>query len=142
MTVRVVGHDHVVFRVADVERSAAWYRDALGLRLEREEQWRAGEVPFLSVRVDSTTVIDLMAVPPAGTAVRTGPSADGNVDHVALVVSPDTDLQAVAESGQFEVVSGPRWIWGAQGHGWGLYVRDPDGNVIELKAYTDNEGGH
>lgn len=139
MTVRVVGHDHVVFRVADGERSAAWYRDVLGLTLEREDQWRAGEVPFLSVRVDPTTVIDLLEVEPRDLTGGVDRSST-NVDHVALVVESGTDLQAVADSGRFDVVSGPRWIWGAQGHGWGLYVRDPDGNIIELKVYAESDG--
>lgn len=125
MSVRVVGHDHVVFCVADPERSLAWYRDKLGLATERETEWRAGEVPFLSIRVDAGTVIDLLV------AERTGI----NVDHVSMRVADEVDLHAIAESGEFDVVSGPKWIWGAQGHGWGLYVRDPDGNTIELKHY-------
>ena len=33
--VQVVGHDHVVFLVADIERSLAFYRDRLGLPTER-----------------------------------------------------------------------------------------------------------
>lgn len=123
--VRAVGHDHVVFVVADVERSLAWYRDKLGLRAEREAEWRAGTAPFVSLRVDESTVIDLLVGERSGT----------NVDHVSLRVADGTDLAAVAESGEFDVVSGPTWIWGARGHGWGIYVRDPDGNVVELKAY-------
>ena len=125
MSVRVVGHDHVVFCVADPERSLAWYRDKLGLAAEREAEWRAGEVPFLSIRIDAATVIDLFVADRTGT----------NVDHVSMQVADDVDLHAVAESGEFDVVSGPSWIWGSQGHGWGLYVRDPDGNTIELKHY-------
>ena len=125
MSVRVVGHDHVVFCVANPERSLAWYRDKLGLAAEREAEWRAGEVPFLSIRVDAATVIDLFVADRTGT----------NVDHVSMQVADDVDLHAVAESGEFDVVSGPSWIWGSQGHGWGLYVRDPDGNTIELKHY-------
>jgi catechol 2,3-dioxygenase-like lactoylglutathione lyase family enzyme len=42
--VRVVGFDHVVLKVADVERSLAWYQDVLGLRGERVDEWRNGEV--------------------------------------------------------------------------------------------------
>jgi hypothetical protein len=35
-------------------------------------------------------------------------------------------------------VTGPSRVWGAQGEGWGLYVRDPDGNVVELRHYGDS----
>lgn len=123
--VRIVGHDHVVLNVADPERSLDWYRDKLGLAPEREAEWRAGEVLFLSLRLNETTVIDLFA------AERTGT----NVDHFSMRVADDVDLVAVAESGEFEVVGGPTRIWGAQGHGTGLYVKDPDGNTVELKHY-------
>ena len=124
-TVRIVGHDHVVLVVADPERSLAWYRDELGLQSERETEWRAGKVPFLSLRVNSETVIDLLQ----------GERGGVNMDHFSMRVSDDTDLVAIAESGRFDVVSGPSRIWGALGHGIGIYIRDPDGNTVELKHY-------
>ena len=121
---RVTGLDHVVLNVADVERSLAFYCDELGLAPERVEQWRRGEVLFPSVRVDPTTIIDLLAVP------RTGE----NADHVCLVVEP-VDLEAVKASGRFEVVDGPAKRFGARGDGTSLYVQDPDGNTVELRHY-------
>ena len=122
--VKAVGLDHVVLNVADVERSLAWYCDELGLAAERVDEWRRGEVLFPSVRVDATTIIDLLQTD------RTGQ----NVDHVCLVIEP-TDLDALATSGRFDVASGPARLFGARGEGVGLYVRDPDGNVIELRHY-------
>jgi catechol 2,3-dioxygenase-like lactoylglutathione lyase family enzyme len=123
---RTIGLDHVVFRVTEVERSLAWYCDELGLQPERVEEWRRGEVLFPSVRIDTTTVIDLFQ------ADRSGE----NVDHVCVVIEPE-DLDALKASGRFDVVTGPSRVWGAQGEGWGLYVRDPDGNVVELRHYGD-----
>jgi len=55
------------------------------------------------------------------------------VNHVALWV--DADLDVVAASGEFDVVSGPSPLFGAQGMGRGLYVHDPDGNLVELRTY-------
>ena len=123
--VRAIGHDHIVLNVADPERSLAWYRDKLGLAAEREDEWRNGEVLFLSMRIDDTTLIDLLQTERDGT----------NIDHFSLRVADDVDLEEVAASGEFDVVMGPMRIWGAQGHGLGLYVRDPDGNTVELKHY-------
>ncbi|KLR62527.1 lactoylglutathione lyase-like lyase [Actinobacteria bacterium IMCC26207] len=126
--VQVTGLDHIVLRVADAEASMAWYMQKLGLAPERIEQWRGGEVPFPSVRVDATTLIDLLEV-----KAGSGP-AGINLDHFALLV-PGADLNALAESGEFTVIRGPRSLWGAQGRGLAMYVADPDGHVVELRTY-------
>jgi catechol 2,3-dioxygenase-like lactoylglutathione lyase family enzyme len=122
--VRVTGLDHLVLDVADTERSLAFYVGELGLEPVRVDEWRRNEVFFASVRVDPTTIIDLLETPPTGR----------NVDHICLVVE-EQDLQALADSGRFEVVDGPDQRFGAQGDGTSLYVRDPDGNVVELRHY-------
>lgn len=125
-TVRVVGLDHVVLSCGDVEASLRWYAEELGLEPVRAAEWRAGDAPFPSVRVDDATIIDLLAAP------RTGV----NVDHVCLVVEP-TDLDALAGSGRFEVIGdGPvEGLFGARGLATSLYIRDPDGNTVELRCY-------
>ena len=120
----VVGFDHLVLVVADVERTMAWYADVLGLAPERLEQWRAGTVFFPSLRISPTTLIDV--IPGAAGDAR-------NVDHICLVVTDD--VAELAASGRFDVVDGPDTRWGAQGDATSLYVRDPDGNVVELRRY-------
>ncbi len=124
--VRVTGFDHLVIRTADVERSLAWYCDELGLEPVRVDEWRRGEVLFPSVRIDERTIIDLLA------AERSGE----NVDHLCLVVEP-SDLAELAASGRFEVVGDGAvdGLFGAQGFATSLYVRDPDGNTVELRQY-------
>jgi catechol 2,3-dioxygenase-like lactoylglutathione lyase family enzyme len=121
---QVLGFDHLVLRVADVERSLAWYRDRLGLAVERDDEWRRGEVLFPSVRIDAGTVIDLLAGERSGT----------NVDHLCLVLA-DFDPDAAAVSGEWDVAVEPMDVWGARGMGRSLYVHDPDGNVVELRSY-------
>ncbi len=124
--VQVTGLDHIVLNVADVEISAAWYRDELGLELIRMEEWRRGEVLFPSLRIDATTLIDLFQ------SERTGE----NLNHFAVVVDT-VDLQAVVDSGAFELAGPPQPsdLFGAQGQGQGIYVKDPDGNTVELRTY-------
>lgn len=120
----VTGFDHVVLAVADVERSLAFYCGLLGLPGVRVEQWRRGDAPFPSVRASDITIIDLLAGAPAG----------ANMDHLCLTVRP-ADLDAVAACGAFDVVDGPGPRFGARGTGTSLYVRDPDGNTVELRYY-------
>jgi catechol 2,3-dioxygenase-like lactoylglutathione lyase family enzyme len=132
---KITGIDHVVFRVADVERAMAFYVGTLGLEPVRVEEWRAGTVLFPSVRIDASTIIDLLPRELAGDDSGADTPVGRNVDHVCLVVEP-CDLQSVADSGTFDVVGGPAELFGARGQGIGLYVRDPDGNVLELRHYA------
>ena len=120
------GVDHVVYVCRDVETVLGWWTGALGLAGERVEQWRAGEAPFPSVRLSSTALVDLVP----------GPRAGENVAHVALDVElPADELVAWVRERGLDVVDGPRALFGARGTGQGLYVRDPEGNVVELRTY-------
>ena len=121
----VSGFDHLVLRCADVERTLAWYRNVLGLAGVRVDEWRRGEVPFPSARIDATTIIDFVVGDDAAT---------GRLDHLCLVIDP-TDLDALAESGAVNVVDGPGPRFGARGQGTSLYVTDPDGLTVELRYY-------
>lgn len=122
----VTGIDHIVLNVADVERSVAWYTDRLGLGTERLQEWRDGDAPFVSLRVDETTIIDLFEQEPTGE----------NMNHVAFQVE-SVDLDGLAATGEWEIEMGPADLFGAQGTGRGFYTRDPDGHLIELRTYED-----
>jgi catechol 2,3-dioxygenase-like lactoylglutathione lyase family enzyme len=124
--VHVIGFDHVVLAVADVERSVSWYTEVLGLAAERVDEWRRKEVPFPSVRVNAATIIDLVP--------RGGDAAGRNLDHFCLVVEP-TDLAAWADATGLNIVDGPDRRFGAQGIATSIYVQDPDDNTIELRHY-------
>jgi catechol 2,3-dioxygenase-like lactoylglutathione lyase family enzyme len=122
--VNIVEFDHLVLKCTDIEATLRWYTEELGLAPVRLEQWRAGEVPFPSLRINAHTIIDLV----------TGDTVDGRLDHICLVVEP-TDFEALAASGRFEVLDGPGPRFGARGDGTSLYIRDPDGATVELRYY-------
>ena len=122
--VKVTGLDHIVLVVADVDRSLAWYEERFGMEPLRVEEWRRGDAPFPSLRVNEGTIIDLIPGSREGT----------NVDHFCLIVDSD-DLDPLAASGAFDLVEAPSIRWGARGDGRSMYVRDPDGNVVELRHY-------
>ena len=122
--VRVVALDHIVLNVADVERAIGWYVDELGLEPVRLDEFRRGEVFFPSARIDEGTIIDFLASEPTGS----------NVDHLCLVIEA-TDLDELVASGRFDVARGPSEVFGARGMGRSVYVRDPDGNLVELRCY-------
>ncbi len=120
----ISGIDHLVLCVADVERSVAWYGEHLGLAAERLAEWRAGTVPFVSLRIDERTLVDLLARPPEGL----------NVDHVAYVTDPVSFDRFVADHADL-IEMGPSQLFGARGTGDGVYLRDPDGHRVEVRTY-------
>lgn len=120
---RVRGLDHIVLNVADAERSMRWYRDRLGLEPERYEEWKAGQAPFVSVRIDEGTIIDLFETDRSGE----------NLNHLALWVTGD--VESIVAHDDVELVRRSPRVFGARGWGSAVYIRDPDGNEVELRQY-------
>ena len=116
--------DHIVLNVADVEASLSWYIDLVGLEPVRVDEWRRGEVFFPSVRVNDSTILDLLAVPRHA----------ANMDHLCLVVDR-ADVDANERDGRVTIVDGTHHRYGARGDGWSIYVKDPDDNTVEFRSY-------
>lgn len=124
--------DHIVLNVADIERSLSWYTEVLGLDGVRVDAWRAGEVPFPSVRISPNCIIDLFADDGGDAGDRAhGP---GSLNHFC-VVADRADVDAVAADDRLTVVDGPGPRFGARGEGWSIYVVDPDGITVEIRSY-------
>ena len=129
---QITGIDHLVLRAHDAPRLIAFYTQVLGLTVERAlesfglTQLRAG-----------ANLIDIIAVDsPAGRLGGAGPGEAGrNLDHFCLNVA-GFELEAVRahlESHGVEIgESGVRY--GSGGEGVSLYLRDPEGNGLELRG--------
>ena len=124
MAIEVAGIDHVVINVSDAERAMRWYQKHLGFEPERYGEWLSGKAPFLSMRVNELTVIDLLETDRSGE----------NVDHISFCITGSLEDLATED---VEIVREFEAVYGAMGWGPALYIRDPDGNVIELKQYLD-----
>ena len=124
MAIEVAGIDHVVINVSDAERAMRWYQKHLGFKPERYGEWLSGKAPFLSMRVNEVTVIDLLETDRSGE----------NVDHISFCITGSLEDLATED---VEIVREFESVYGAMGWGPALYIRDPDGNVIELKQYSD-----
>ncbi|HJW41493.1 MAG TPA: VOC family protein [Rhizomicrobium sp.] len=124
--------DHVVLRVRDLEASLGFYCGVLGCTLDKVQE----RIGLWQVRAGAS-LIDL--VPLDGTLGRmggAGPAEQGrNLDHFAIQIVPfdDAAIRAhLATHGVAVVEAGQRY--GAQGDGPSIYIRDPDGNTVELKG--------
>jgi catechol 2,3-dioxygenase-like lactoylglutathione lyase family enzyme len=123
----VLALDHLVLVVSDVERALAWYGRHAGLAGVRVDEWRNGAAPFPSLRIDDSTIIDLVPGEPG--------AERGHLDHVCFVVSP-AELDALASEPELEVADrGERF--GARGQGQSIYVHDPDGLLVEFRCYPE-----
>ncbi len=133
--IRIREIDHVVLRVVDLERALAFYRDVLGCTVEK----RQDDIGLVQLRA-GRSLIDL--VPIDGALGRAGGAAAGdegrNVDHFCVRVEPFDEAQIRAHLRAHAIDAGDvARRYGAEGDGPSLYVRDPDGNVVELKGPPD-----
>lgn len=128
---KITGADHANWQVKDVEKTLSFYRDVLGLETFGLREYREGERSFVSVRVSPTFTLHLRPVPDRGFGYV------GSQDHLALVVEevdPDNLKKRLKDAG-LEIEQSFGSALGARGDGPALYVRDPDGYLIELKLY-------
>jgi glyoxylase I family protein len=125
--------DHVVLRVADVERAIAFYSQVLGFTVAR----RRDDLGLVHLRAGAS-MVDLVALEGRlGKRGGRGPGLEGrNVDHVCLRVEPFDEAAIVAHLNACGLPLPERATvnFGAEGDGPSLYIQDPDGNTIELKG--------
>jgi len=122
--------DHVVLRCRDQARSLEFYIRRLGLAEER----RLDAIELVQLRA-GRSLVDL--VPRAADE----PDGPANVEHFCLAIGA-VDMNAVVgflHAAGVETLGDPSPRYGARGTGMSVYIHDPDGNVVELKA--DGEPG-
>jgi catechol 2,3-dioxygenase-like lactoylglutathione lyase family enzyme len=137
--IEILAIDHVVVRVADLARSLHFYRDVLGCTPERQlealglYQLRAGGSLIDLVTVDGP--LGKLGGGPPGEQAR-------NMDHFALQLARFDEAKLRAHLLEHGVEPGDVGTrYGALGNGPSMYVRDPDGNVVELKGPPDPRTG-
>ena len=126
--------DHVVIRVLNLDQMIAFYCDVLGCQLERGP----GEAKLAQLRAGLALVDLVDANGPLGRKGGGVPDHKApNMDHLCLQLSdwnPDAIRKHLKENNvDFGEIASR---YGALGNGPSLYLRDPEGNTIELKGST------
>jgi len=127
--------DHIVLRVADLQRSIDFYARVFGAEVVRHNQ----PLGLVHLRAGSS-MIDLVDL--QGELGRKGGGAAGaerrNVDHFCLRIEPfdEAALTDHLRACGLTVEKAAR-RFGAEGYGLSLYCFDPDGNQVELKGPSE-----
>ena len=120
---RIASLDHLVLTVSDIGTTVAFY-ERLGMRAETFGQGRIA-LRFGSQKINlhqAGSEFQPHAVRPVPGSGDLCFLVDGSLDEVAQVLA----------DGGVEIELGPVERAGAEGAIESLYVRDPDGNLIEL----------
>jgi glyoxylase I family protein len=127
---RITGLHHITLLVADVERSLAFYRNVLGLRLVKQtvndDDSSARHLIFGDEDGKPGTLITCLEYPD----LEQGTVGRGSTHHFALAVESEAELAAwrdyLASRGipATEVMERSDFK--------SLYVRDPDGHIVEI----------
>ena len=132
MPILIKDIDHVVLRVKDMERAVDFYCDVLGCSVDRERD----DLGLYHLRAGSA-FIDLVDI--KGKLGREGGGAvrikGRNMDHLALrlEIFDERAIRAYLQSHGIEAEEAVE-RYGAEGDGPSFYIKDPDGNTIELKG--------
>lgn len=120
----LTGLDHLVVTVSDVDAAVDFYTRVLGL----EARYRDAE------RVD--LVLGDMALRLHQHNTSIDPKADrptpGSLDMCFRSILPLDEVKSHLEALQIPIEQGPLPRQGASGAILSLYLRDPDGNLIEI----------
>ncbi|MFB6089505.1 MAG: VOC family protein [Halobellus sp.] len=122
--------DHVNLQIPDdgLDAALAFYRDALGFEIVGMDRYESGDKPFFSVRLAPDAVIHVQPSaefePPTRTAY----------DHVAVRVDDTIEgIESTLDDAGVEIDRRFEPL-GATGVAPAVYVTDPFGYRIELKA--------
>ncbi|WP_200863440.1 VOC family protein [Asaia sp. SF2.1] len=130
---KVKAFDHIVFNVRDVEISAAWYESALGM--ERQEA-KAGDGSTRTSMMFGVNKINLRPVSASQEAWFTARTpSPGSMDLCFLTELPPDSVADRFTAMGVAIEEGPVTKKGARGSIRSVYVRDPDGNLIEISSY-------
>ena len=131
--IEIAGIDHIVLRTTKLKDMLEFYCNVLGCTIERETtvetgltQLRAGSALIDLVNVDS----DLGRM---GGGAPT--ESENNLDHFCLQLKPISDIEIEKHLSEHGINEGSfHDRYGAQGVGKSIYIKDPEGNTVELRS--------
>jgi catechol 2,3-dioxygenase-like lactoylglutathione lyase family enzyme len=146
---------HTGYTVSDLDRSVAFYRDLMGLEVLAQQEKQGGylaaivgypdaHVKMAHLRAPASGhVLELFEyIAPAGeTPERIEPRDVGTAHLCFLVDDLDAVYRRLVDAGVETFVSPPVLVdTGINTGGYGIYLRDPDGIVLEIFQPPKRDG--
>ena len=124
------GLDHIALVTRKLAAMKKFYVEGLGMAVEQEGKSKAG-FHIVTLRAGAA-VLDLFEAGPTNPA----PSANLTETHFCLAASGTSIYDVIATLKRNGIETTPAAVEaGAEGKGLSTFVRDPDGNKIEIKVY-------
>ncbi len=121
---RITSLDHLVLTVRDLDATVRFYLEGLGMELREFEEGRKAlhfGAQKINLHLSGREFEPKAAIPMPGSA-----------DLCFLTDSPLAEVVRQLEADGHRVIEGPVARVGAQGPMLSIYLRDPDGNLVEI----------
>jgi len=124
--------DHVVLTVSDIETTTRFYERALGL--QRENFFGPQGQPRFALRFGNQKINLQDQDTETPTKAHNPTNGSGDICFIAAV--PLEQVIAHLKAEEIRIEAGPVPRQGALGPLRSVYIRDPDGNLIEIGEYS------
>jgi catechol 2,3-dioxygenase-like lactoylglutathione lyase family enzyme len=122
--------DHVVINCRDVDATARWYAEVLGMEISKFGLDGRTALHFGQQKINLRPLSASSEMWPTGVEV-----AAGSTDLCFVTQDSVADVLRHLDSCGISILEGPVDRQGALGRMTSVYCRDPDGNLLEIAAY-------
>jgi catechol 2,3-dioxygenase-like lactoylglutathione lyase family enzyme len=121
--------DHIVLTVFDLQRTCDFYSNVLGMKVVTFGEGRTA-LSFGRQKLN----IHVFGKEFEPKALKPSP---GSIDLCFVTETPLGEVEAHVRAQGVKIVQGPVPKTGATGAMSSIYVRDPDGNLVEISNYVE-----
>lgn len=128
---RTVGLDHVVILTEGMQKALDFYQGVLGL----PHAYSYPDIAMEQLWIGTELLVLIDVANPKGAKARPEHVNGRNMDHFCIALAPfdKQTMRNYLHSHNVEIVN-EAFHGGARGMGDAFYVRDPFGNMVELKG--------
>jgi catechol 2,3-dioxygenase-like lactoylglutathione lyase family enzyme len=127
--VKVIGFDHLVLTVASIERTVAFYTRALGMTHEVFGPDKRSALRFGAHKINLHQADNMLSPRAENPMMGSG--------DLCLLVDDFDGIEEQLVANDVPILLPPSERTGARGTLRSIYLRDPDGNLVELSTYAD-----